>query len=152
VDRSEVACRQIASRARRRLRDAPTRRPRPAERRVVDELVFAIAAGDVEGALARVAPDVVLISDGGATRRAARQPVVGAHRVVRWMTNLSRRELGRATVTAATVNGDPGLVIRVGDEIDLVAAFEVQDERVAAVWIVRNPEKLEHVDERIMLA
>lgn len=149
VDKSEVACRQIASRARRRLRDghadAVGRHHAGADRRIVDELLLAVVTGDVARTLALLAPDVVSISDGGANRHAARRPVVGADRVARFFTNLASKNLHRASATAATINGDPGVIVTVDGAVDFVAAFEVENEKVVSIWIVRNPEKLEHV-------
>jgi RNA polymerase sigma-70 factor (ECF subfamily) len=151
VGKSEVACRQIASRARRRLHGGPGRASSRAERKVVEELMRAVATGDVSAALARVAPDAVLVTDGGRKRRAARRPVVGADRIVRFLSNLARRSYEHAEVTAATVNGDPGLVVRLGGAVDLVAAFEVDNDRVAAIWMIRNPDKLEHTADPVVL-
>ena len=152
VGRSEMACRQIASRARRRLQDAPTRRPRDNERRVVDRLAEALVNGDDQTAVQLVAPDVVLMSDGGAARRAARRPVVGSSRVVRFMTNLVQRQLHSVEVEAVSVNGDPGFVVRSGRTVDNVIAFEIQDQQVVTIWIIRNPSKLDHVGELIQLS
>ncbi len=154
VGRSEVACRQIASRARRRLAAGPARHTTgasTAERAVVDELLAAFVRGDVDGALQRLAPDVVCVSDGGAARRAARRPVVGRQRVARLLSNLAQRVPAGASVAPASVNGDPGIVVTVDGSIDFVIAFEVDDGRVAAIWIVRNPDKLEHVGEHLAL-
>ena len=145
VGKSKVACRQIASRARRRLQGASARRPSGEERRIVDELLVALATGDIDAVLARLSPDVVCVSDGGPTRRAARRPVVGADRVARFFVNLARRAYARARVVPAVINGDPGVITYVGEEVDFVAAFEIAGGRVAAIWLVRNPEKLEHV-------
>jgi RNA polymerase sigma-70 factor (ECF subfamily) len=121
---------------------------------VVDELVVAIALGDVDAALARLAPDAVLVSDGGPNRRAARRPVVGANRIVRLMVNLAHRDFGAAQVTPVTFNGDPGIILTLDGRVDFVAVFEVDEggERVGAIWLVRNPDKLEHLAEPIVLA
>ena len=153
VGKSEVACRQIASRARRKVRpdvDAPEGRRDPAARRtdraVVEALLTAVALGDVEVALRYVAPDVICVSDGGASVRAARRPVVGADRVVRFLVNLTRRYAGHLTARPASVNGDIGSVVSRDGTVDLVAAFEVEDGRVATIRMVRNPDKLGHVD------
>ena len=145
VGRSEAACRQLASRSRRRLRQASPRAPRADERRVVDELAAALVTGDLEGALARLAPDVVLVSDGGARRRAARRPVLGADRVLRFMANLVRRLEPGAEVTSATVNGEPGFVVRTPAGVDDVLCFVVEGGRVREVRMLRNPEKLARV-------
>lgn len=145
VSKSPAACRQIASRARRALRNAQ-HVSRPADRHLVDELLLALWMGDMEGVLARLAPDVVCVTDGGASRRAARRPVVGADRVARFLANLAHRSHDQLTVTAATVNGEAGIIGRLAGEIDFVAAFEVADSAVRTVRLIRNPEKLRLVE------
>jgi RNA polymerase sigma-70 factor (ECF subfamily) len=155
VGRSEAACRQIASRARRRFRDVRhTDAPhvQAADRRLVDEFVAAIGVGDIDAALARLAPDVVLVSDGGPTRRAARHPVVGRPRVVRLLVNLASRLGGSVTVERATVNGDPGVILSIDGEQDTAAAFELRDGLVTAIWLIRNPDKLTHLQPGVVLA
>ena len=142
VGKSPGACRQIASRARRRVQAAHLPRASGPDRRLVDELVGAVASGDVRGVLDRLAPDVVCTSDGGPHRRAARRPVVTAPRVARLLINLSRRYVGRMGIRPVSVNGDAGYVIDVDDEIDQVLSCSVVDGRVAAIRIMRNPDKL----------
>ncbi|HVM65119.1 MAG TPA: RNA polymerase sigma factor SigJ [Acidimicrobiales bacterium] len=151
VGRSEVACRQIASRARRRLASGRPHRASSVDRAAVDELLAALATGDTEAALRRLAPDVVCVSDGGATRHAARRPVVGRDRVARLLVNLAGRVPSTASVARATVNGDAGVIVSVDGRVDFVAAFEVDDGQVTAMWIIRNPDKLEHVGEHLAL-
>ena len=154
VGKSEAACRQIASRARRRVRPAAASHPdsprdrevRQSDRRVVDALLTAVALGDVESALRHLAPEVVCVSDGGAAIRAARRPVIGADRVVRFLVNLTRRHEGHLTARAASVNGDAGVVVCLDGTVDLVSAFEVADGQVVAIRMIRNPDKLVHVD------
>jgi ketosteroid isomerase-like protein len=118
----------------------------------VDEFVAALAVGDIDAALARLAPDVVLLSDGGPTRRAARRPVVGGRRVVRLLANLALRFQGEIGVEPATVNGDPGIILSMDGVRDTAVAFEVRDGRVAAIWLIRNPDKLTHLDPGVVLA
>ena len=101
-----------------------------------------MALGDIEVALRHVAPDVVCVSDGGASVEAARRPVVGADRVVRFLVNLTRRYAGHLTARPASVNGDIGSVVSRDGTVDLVTAFEVEDGRVATIRMVRNPDKL----------
>jgi len=145
VGKSEAACRQIARRARLRVR-----RPEPpvridSDRDVVDALVAAIVAGDVDGVLAHLTPDAVCTSDGGAERRAARRPVVGATRVTRLLVNLAKRAGGGTTAAPAVLNGNAGLVLSLDGEVDLALVFEVVGARVSSIWITRNPHKLGHL-------
>jgi RNA polymerase sigma-70 factor (ECF subfamily) len=142
VGKSPAACRQIASRARRRVREARLPRPSGPDRQRVDELLGAVAAGDLRAVIDRLAPDVVCTSDGGPLRRAARRPVVGAPRVARFLVNLSRRYAGRMDVTPVSVNGDAGYVVDVDGTVDQVLSCSVVDGRITAIRIVRNPDKL----------
>ena len=146
VGRSPAACRQVASRARRRVREGRVRCDPPADaERVAHELLLAVAAGDVGTVVSLLSDDVVLISDGGATVRAARRPVVGPERVARFLVNLNRR-YPVAAVEATAINGEPGVVMHLADGIDLVVAVEVVEGRVHAVHAIRNPEKIAALD------
>src|SRR5690606_18582183 len=144
VDRSPDACRQVASRARARVRDAGRRGRAPADAdRVADDLVSALAAGDAGRVVALLAPDVVVVSDGGAAARAARRPVVGRDRVLRLLVYLVRRGLeGDLRFERVELNGDPGVLLLAGDTVAYAAAIEVRGDAVGAVHIVANPEKL----------
>ena len=144
VDRSPAACRQVASRARRRVRqDRPRFHPTDAEaRRVTEAFLGAVAVGDVEGVTALLAPDVVCVSDGGPDHRAARRPVRGPERVCRLLVNLTRRlPAADASITARDLNGQPGVVVEAEGRTLLALACSVVDGVVDRVWIVVNPEK-----------
>lgn len=148
VDRSPAACRQIAVRARRRVREAAPRRPEPEERALVERLLAAVAVGDSATAAALLAEDVVLVTDGGPARHAARRPVVGPHRVVRFLCNVAKRIPEGATLEPATVNAAPGFLVRLSSGApDAVIAADVAGGRVIAIWSVTNPEKLARLDE-----
>jgi RNA polymerase sigma-70 factor, ECF subfamily len=152
VGRTPAACRQIASRARRRVRSADLPPGSAADRRLVDELLAAVAVGDVQGVLDRMAPDVVCTSDGGPHRRAARRPVVGGPRVARLLVNLGRRHAGRMRATPAVVNGDAGYLIELDGALDQVLSCSVAGGRVVAVRIMRNPDKLTRVGRPVDLS
>jgi RNA polymerase sigma-70 factor (ECF subfamily) len=151
VGKSDAACRQIARRARQRVRRPEPPVPLDSDRAVVDALVAAIALGDVDGVLAHLTPDAVCISDGGAERRAARRPVMGAARVTRLLVNLAKRAGGGTTVLPAVLNGNAGLVLTVDGDADLALIFEVTGARVSAIWMTRNPHKLGHVAAPVAL-
>jgi RNA polymerase sigma-70 factor, ECF subfamily len=147
VDRSPEACRQIASRARRRVRSSRLPHDPPENMaRAAYALLGAVMAGDVDQVVGLLDEDVVLLSDGGADRYAARRPVRGPLRVARFMVNISRREMDGAEVELTSLNGEPGVVVRVGGRLRLALSVEVSEGAVTAVHAVSNPEKLAALD------
>ncbi|GGX13037.1 MULTISPECIES: RNA polymerase sigma-70 factor [Streptomyces] len=153
IGKSAAAVRQIALRARRHV-DA--RRPRtpasPEEARAaLDSFQRALATGDLQGLLDVLAPDVVFVSDGGGFKLAALQPVVGADKVLRYMAGSADKAGGVLTGEPTTVNGNPGLLLRLDGEIDGVLAFRVENARVTGLYYVRNPEKLTRVESETSL-
>jgi RNA polymerase sigma-70 factor (ECF subfamily) len=144
VGRSPAACRQIASRARRRVRDEHRRGgPVDAARAVVDGLLEAFVAGDTERVLDLLAPDVVLVSDGGPAVHAARRPVVGPDRVARLVANLMRRGIEEGLAYAVTeINGTVGVVASQDGVARFATAVTVADGRVQRIDTVVNPDKL----------
>ena len=145
VDKTPEACRQIASRARRKVREERAAAT-AADEVLLADLVAAIAVGDVDGVLALLSPDVVLTSDGGPDRHAARRPVLGPDRVCRLLVNLGSAGTGRRTVRDRVVQRRPALVVR-SPGMDMVLAAD-RDERgrVAAIRMVLNPDKLAALD------
>jgi RNA polymerase sigma-70 factor, ECF subfamily len=145
VERSSPACRQIAHRARTRVRDGHRRVDRDAAGRtdLVDAFLRACALGDLDGLRHVLTADVVLISDGGPQRRAARRPVVGFDRVARLVLNLATRLPANAWPTLCPINGEPGFVV--ADEagtVEFALSFEVVDGAVTQLRIILNPAKL----------
>lgn len=144
VDRSEAGARQIAHRARERVR-AERRRidadPAHAEE-LADAFLGAVVLGDVAALRRMLTDDVVLLADGGPHRRAARQPVVGPDRVSRLLVNLAARIEPRTRVDPVRVNGQHGWYITVEGQPDSVLVPSFRDGRVASVLVVRNPDKL----------
>jgi RNA polymerase sigma-70 factor, ECF subfamily len=154
LGKSESAVRQQAVRARRKLRDAsppPRSAADPEQLRVAEAFLAATAVGDVDTVLALLAPDVVLLSDGGPDHHAARRPVVGPHRVSRLMLNLASRVPDDATIDLGSVNGSPGIVVRIGGHPAFVVAVEAAGGLVHGVKVVVNPDKLVAVDRPIIL-
>ncbi len=144
LDRSEAACRQLASRARRKVRRDPAvaAADRVAAREVVDSFLAALAAGDESAALRCLHPDVDLVSDGGGKQRAARHPVVGSDRVARFMFGIARRARPDDVIEPATIGGLPGVVVRRVSDPPIVIGFDVRDGLIVAVRSVLNPAKL----------
>ena len=150
VGRSPEACRQAASRARRRIREAGA----PLQGRADDanwdlagRFAVAVGSGDLDATLALLAPDVTLVSDGGPTRHAARRPVVGADRVARFLVNVAAKRPEGTTVEMAEINSGPALITRAPGEAPVVWTMEAgPDGRIAALRMVLAPEKLVALD------
>lgn len=106
-------------------------------------LLGALLAGDIDGCLTHLAPGVVLTSDGGPHRRAARRPVVGADRVLRLIANLFARSVEHVSeIRPVLVNGSAGLYIE-HDEGPLVFTCDVDAHGlIHHLWIQTNPAKL----------
>ncbi|MEV6397277.1 RNA polymerase sigma factor SigJ [Streptomyces sp. NPDC051907] len=150
VGRTSDSVRQLASRARRRVRAEAPRRSvdRDEHRRTVDAFLTAVMGGDFEGLLEVLDPEVVWRSDGGGMVVAARLPVLGDEKVARFVQRLTR-DFDPQTMRALVrdVNGAPGVVFvdsanaRAG-----VFAFTVHDGRITEISAVVNPNKLQHLD------
>ncbi len=142
VDRTPEACRQVASRARRKVADGRAGR-RPVDDGLLGELVAAVASGRADAVIELLAPGVVLTSDGGASRHAARRPVVLPERVARLLVNLAARTSPDATLAIEQVNGAPALVIRGGaGPVVLSAEREPARGSIERVHLMMNPDKL----------
>jgi RNA polymerase sigma-70 factor (TIGR02957 family) len=146
LNRSEAAVRQMAHRARQHVQ---ARQPRfdadqRSQRQVTERFFAAVAGGDVEALLAALAPDVVLISDGGGKAKAARRPITGADKVARFLVGIAEQgaDIPDLRVEVAEVNGLPALVGWVGAEPFGSISLTVSEGRIEQVLIVVNPDKL----------
>ncbi|MCU1499612.1 MAG: polymerase, sigma-24 subunit, subfamily [Acidimicrobiales bacterium] len=147
VDKSPEACRQLASRARQRVR---TDRPRfshtgDAAWQVTAAFLAAAQAGDLDALVELLADDALVVSDGGANHHAARRPIV-RDRIPRFVTNLATRMTAEDSITPRLVNGQPGIVIERDGIPTLAMAFAVTDGKVTNIWTLVNPDKLQSLD------
>jgi RNA polymerase sigma-70 factor (TIGR02957 family) len=153
VAKTSAAVRQINHRAREHV---ATRRPRvqvsPAEQRAAVERFLAILnSGDIQGLLEVLAPDVVLVADGGGQRAAARHPIEGADRVVEFLSNFAR-VAPRADVRIVWLNGAPAVWIDIDGELDTAVSLVIEDGRISQIYAVRNPQKLARLGEEMRLS
>jgi RNA polymerase sigma-70 factor (ECF subfamily) len=144
VGKTPAAVRQIALRARRHV-DA--RRPRsvvsPGEARAaLESFQRAFQTGDLQGLLDVLAPDVVLVADGGGVRHAALRPVTGADKVARLFFGGLGKVDGTLTAEPTVVNGNPALLVRLDGDLDGILAIRLEQARITGLYYVRNPEKL----------
>ncbi|MEV2238256.1 RNA polymerase sigma-70 factor [Micromonospora sp. NPDC049891] len=154
VGRSPAAVRQIAHRARQHV---SARRPRevvsPGETRAaLESFQRAVETGDLQALLDVLAPEVVLVADGGGVRQAVPRPIVGADKVARMILGGLRKVPGRLTAAATLLNGGPALVVHLDGELDGVLAVRVGKAGIGGIYYVRNPEKLTRVGSETRLA
>jgi RNA polymerase sigma-70 factor, ECF subfamily len=149
VEKSRAAVRQIAHRARAHV---AARRPREVvstaqTRRAIEAFQRAVETGDLQPLLDILAPDVVLLADGGGIVQAALAPVVGTAAVA----TLLGRIATVASVHPAHVNGYPALIIRIDGEVGGVLALRMEHGLITGLYAVRNPEKLSHMRQEAAL-
>lgn len=150
LHRTPAAVRKLASRARRAIREGQPRfAASPADvERLLRAIGHAVESETVEGLAALLAADVELVSDGGGKATAALKVIAGPLAVSRFLTGVAKKGLGDAgwRFGGARVNGGAGVVIAHRDGIDSVLTLDLDMEgRIAAIYIVRNPDKLAHL-------
>ncbi len=141
VDKTPASVRQIAHRAREHV---AARRPRmqvdrAQQEATLEKFMAAISSGDLQGLLDVLAPDVVLIADGGGLVTAARKPMTGIERVAAFLTRVV--ELPDLVATTTWLNGMPGARFDVDGEATAVSLV-VDDGRITWIYAIRNPQKL----------
>lgn len=149
IGRGAAACRQLAARAREHVRSERPRFPVECDRGQAIAAAFyeAARAGDVTKLGSLLADDVRFHSDGGGKRPAAGRVLNGAREVLRGLSTIIRlRRSDPELVRRAFVNGLPGFVTREADGMLQTTALLIEDRRVKAIYIMRNPDKLRHVD------
>src|SRR5579872_7423424 len=149
LDRSEAACRQLAARARRAVREA---RPAPAaapenHARLLRAFCEAATSGDISTLAGLLRDGAIAITDGGGRKTAALNPIRGADRIVRFLIGIAGKNAGHEIeVVPMIINGSAGALLYMDGEIDhaLSVAIDGAQEKIASIYVVRNPDKLRH--------
>jgi RNA polymerase sigma-70 factor (ECF subfamily) len=149
IQRSPAACRQLAARARDHVREARPRFQVEKERglEIANAFFAASRNGDMTALGAMLAADVSMHADGGGKRSAALQPILGYDHVMKVYEALAVlfRQHGSNLVRTALINGLPGFVTREADGELQTTAFEIDDGKITAIYVMRNPDKLRHL-------
>jgi len=149
LGREPAACRQLAARARKNVRAAkPRYRVPPDEgRRMAEAFFTASRSGDVEALRTLLAEDVIAYTDGGGITRAALNPLAGFRRVSGFFAGVARKANFACPplLYRGLINGLPGFVTLEPGEVLQTTALEIEDGRITAIYVVRNPEKLGHL-------
>jgi len=150
LERSEAACRQLATRARRAVRESRPTPPAPPDRHATLLRAFCEAAssGDISALAALLRDDAIAISDGGGRKTAALNPIRGADKIIRFLLGIAGKNAGHEIrAVPKMINGSAGAVVFRDSEIDhtLSVAIDGSQGKIAAIYVVRNPDKLHHV-------
>ncbi len=147
LERSNAACRQMFSRAKKHIIDHRPRFQASAEQhhQLLARFVQAVQQGDVAQLTALLAADAISYSDGGGKAAAATRPVMGRAAVIQLVLGLMRRTPAEATVAVDVVNGREALVFREHGQVQTAMAFAATESMIQTLFFVRNPDKLNHV-------
>jgi RNA polymerase sigma-70 factor (ECF subfamily) len=147
LGKKEAAVRQLVTRARERVKsERPRFRAEPeAHQRLLAQMTTAIAANDATGLLSLLTSDVRFISDGGGKAPAALRVMHSAEEVVKLILHLADVRGGPREIRALTMNGVPSLWVVDGLGIPSVMQLDIEDAQVRAIYVVRNPDKLAHL-------
>jgi RNA polymerase sigma-70 factor (ECF subfamily) len=150
LDTTDTNCRQLLSRAKARVAEG---RPRfhgesESQRRLVDAFIGSMQRGDAAELASLLADDVAFWADGGGKVAAAGRPLFGRDMVLKLLLGIRRgaAKLGVAlSMNVTYVNGEPAIVVSVGGRIDSVYVCSIADDRIVALHVVRNPDKLQYL-------
>ena len=114
------------------------------QQEVVERFLAAARQGDLQGLLDVLAPDVVLVADGGGLVAAARRPIEGAERVASLLVT-GASQVG-FEVSEVWLNGSPAARIDIGGELNTAVSLAVENGRITRIYAVRNPHKFAGLD------
>jgi RNA polymerase sigma-70 factor (ECF subfamily) len=148
VERSEANCRKIFQRAREYMGAKSTRfHPDPEHHQTVTRrFMEAIGSGDLSRLVAVLQDDITLVSDGGGKVVAARVPIIGAEKVARFLLGVTQKAPPSLRSQPCQVNGSPGILITDDGGLESIMAWDIEGDRIAAIYAFRNPDKLRHID------
>ncbi|AQU85055.1 RNA polymerase sigma factor SigJ [Halomonas sp. 'Soap Lake  len=153
LERSEASCRQLASRARRKVRDErPSYQVTAGEHSQLTQRFYdAARSGDITELKELLSESATLHTDGGGKRIAARRVIVGADKISRFFEGLARKSRSPSPcwVNPVIVNGLPGWLTIEQDGLPQIMTLDVVEGRILALYIVRNPDKLRHLTDQL---
>ncbi|MFS4580935.1 RNA polymerase sigma factor SigJ [Phaeobacter sp. C3_T13_0] len=149
LDRSPSACRQLATRARRKVQDLRPKRPNNPDqgRALTDAFFHASKTGDTAALTQLLSEDVQLISDGGGKAMAALNPIYGRDKVLRLLDGIARKS-GKRTPDRwrlCQLNGLPAILNWAEDGVFQATSLDIRDGKIARIYVIRNPDKTRHL-------
>jgi RNA polymerase sigma-70 factor (ECF subfamily) len=155
IGREPATCRQLASRARTHVRLAARRRfqmPKERAMQIATAFFTATRSGDMEQLRSLLAADVTVYADGGGKRPATIKPTVGLEPVMRLHVSLAALFAQNMSqiVRYGFINGLPGFITVEQDNTLQTTALQIEDGKILAIYVMRNPDKLRHLDPRVI--
>jgi RNA polymerase sigma-70 factor (ECF subfamily) len=149
LGRSESAVRQLAHRAREHVHARQPRHhvDRARHNELTLQFMQAAGSGDFDSVVALLAPDAVLISDGGGKKKAALRPIHGPEKIARWLFAVIA-ENPNYEIRMATLNGETAYIAYFDDEPDTVAFLKSDGGLISELYLIRNPDKLGAIPPR----
>jgi RNA polymerase sigma-70 factor, ECF subfamily len=151
--KSAAAVRQIAHRARSHVTSRQPRMQidRTEQQQVVERFLAAVNNGDLQGLMDVLAPEAVLIADGGGVVQAVLQPVVGAKKICNLLRNFPKA-VPNGVLEPMLLNGAPGARLLLDGELDTVVGFAFENGRISQILTVRNPNKMSRLAQETTLS
>lgn len=147
IEKSESHCRKIAQRARESVQDKKPRfdKNRTEQQELVATFIKAMQNGELAEIESLLAKEAILYSDGGGKVITARKPISGAAKIAKFLTGLQKKLTQSLHVEFAEINGEPGIIVYLGEQLNSVCSFHIENYKIQNIFVVLNPEKLEHL-------
>ncbi len=148
VGKNETNCRQIVRRSRLKLREGRVRHDVSAETRTIlfTQFLTACTSGDLDGLVNLLQDEIVLISDGGGKVSAALRPIIGSNKVARFLLGLVKRAPTGLSFDFVNLNGEKGYIAYQHGIPILTMTTQIVDREIVAIYAMRNPDKLCHLE------
>lgn len=148
VDKSELNCRKIFERGRKKLgsKSHETSLNNEKNQKLIIEFIQAFQQGDLKKVMGLISENVILYSDGGGIVKAAINPITSRERVLPFLLGVASKAPRDLTTEIKRVNGEVGVVNMIKTAPHSVISFEVKEQQIVNIFIIMNPEKLNHLD------
>lgn len=153
INKSEQNCRKIAQRSREKVHENRPgfERNRDDQYKLVNSFIDAVKEGDLTEIESMLAEEAILYSDGGGKVLAARKPIVSAANIARFLAGIQKKNgsKGNWRIEFRDINGETGMIMWLDNQIYNTWAFHIEKGKIQSIYVVLNPEKLRHLNERM---
>ncbi|MEX0780156.1 MAG: RNA polymerase sigma-70 factor [Balneolales bacterium] len=152
LGKSESYCRKIGQRARQQIKDnRPSYEPVVQEKhRIVESFMNAVRNGNMKDLEFMLADDAILYSDGGGKVGTARKPIQGGTNVAKFLNGIRKKTTDDPYVEFEVINGEPGIIAYLKDQLHSVWSFSIYEGVIHNIYVVLNPDKLEHLKSALL--